>query len=255
MRFTLIISISVLIVAVSASGQDIPASKILVAKESWREVASGLRGILSLEGETNGTVLIYHDREQSRLGVNGQIEKLPPKPALEKITPSDALGVSTLYHIDQQTKAVHAVSGKQYTKLVLKGLVEPTSLTVWPDKGHLVIGAARGAWLWAVRLEADGSFGPGDRYYSLRTRPGEDLPVTALTMDANYLLYACTPLGVQVFDPTGRLSLVIPPPAKTPMSAITIGGENADTLFVASGNSLYARKIQGKAPYTLRKEK
>ena len=80
---------------------------------------------------------------------------------------------------------------------------------LWPDEGHLVIGEADGAYLWAVRIEKDGSFGPGDRYYSLRTRPNEKMHVAAMTMDAGYLLYACTPLGIQVFDPTGRLSGVI----------------------------------------------
>ena len=39
------------------------------------------------------------------------------------------------------------------------------------------------------------------------------------------------------------------------MTAIAIGGEKADTLFVAAGEKVFARKIQGKASYTLKKEK
>ena len=39
------------------------------------------------------------------------------------------------------------------------------------------------------------------------------------------------------------------------MTAITIGGANADELFVAAGERIFARKIQGKASYTLKKEK
>jgi gluconolactonase len=74
-----------------------------------------------------------------------------------------------------------------------------------------------------------------------------------MTMDAGGLLYACTPVGIQVFDPTGRLSGVIAAPAKEELTSIAIGGEKGDTLFVACGDKVYARKIQGKAPYTATK--
>jgi enterochelin esterase family protein len=74
-----------------------------------------------------------------------------------------------------------------------------------------------------------------------------------MVMDAGYLLYACTPLGIQVFDPTGRLSGVIAAPSKDAMTAITIGGAKADELFVAAGDRIFARRIQGKASYTIKK--
>ena len=80
--------------------------------------------------------------------------------------------------------------------------------------------------------------------------------VTAMTMDAGYLLYACTPLGIQVFDPTGRLSGVIAAPSKDEddrhhhrrqRKPIPSSSRPADKI--------YARKIQGKAAYTLKKAK
>jgi enterochelin esterase family protein len=76
-----------------------------------------------------------------------------------------------------------------------------------------------------------------------------------MVMDANFRLYAATPLGVQVFDPTGRLAGVLLPPDKEEMTAITLGGKDADTLFVAAGDKIYSRKIQAKAVYTLKKDK
>ena len=107
-----------------------------------------------------------------------------------------------------------------------------------------------------LRVEKDGSLTGLDRYYSLRVKPGEKASgVKAMVMDAGFLLYAATPLGVQVFDPTGRLAGVILPPAKEEMTAIAIGGKDANTLFVACGDKIYSRKIQGKAAYTLKKDK
>jgi hypothetical protein len=69
------------------------------------------------------------------------------------------------------------------------------------------------------------------------------------------LIYACTRAGVQAFDPTGRLCGVILAPTKEEMTAICIGQDKGNTLYVACGDRIYARPIQGKAVYTLKKEK
>ena len=235
------------------SAQDIPLSKILVEKEGWREVAKDLSGITFLEAEPAGSIAIFQANTVARLHPQGKIEKR--KSSADKDERRDQRIVWTttgkmLFSIDWGSISVAHRSGK----LQLPG-ARMSCLTLWPDDGQLVIGKEEGAYLWAYRIEKDGSLGPGDRYYSLRTKPNEKMHVTAMTMDAGYLLYACTPLGIQVFDPTGRLSGVIAAPAKEPMTAITIGGEKADTLFVASGERIYARKIQGKAIYTLKKDK
>ncbi len=241
----------------SAFAQDIPLAKILVEKEGWREVARGLKRVSYLDGEPNGDIAIYTGERSALLRVVGKIEMLPLPPFIlpHKDNTIARARSGAVYQIAKEGKTVTFTLGKKTETLKPPGLVAPTSLTLWPDQGHLVIGESDGAYLWAVRIEKDGSFGPGDRYYSLRTRPNEKLPVSAMTMDAGYLLYACTPLGVQVFDPTGRLSGVIPAPSKEPMIAITLGGANADELFVAAGDKIFARRIQGKASYTLKKEK
>ena len=233
--------------------QDIPLSKILVEKENWRVAAGPLLPVTYLEAFPSGDLAINYGGAHGSLTTKGEV--LPGPKVLFVRTVRMASATKGSYFIDDDSKLVSVVDGKRIESPKLAGLKAPTCLTVWPDEGHLVVGEADGAYLWAVRIEKDGSLGRGDRYYSLRTKPNEKMHVTAMTMDAGYLLYACTPLGIQVFDPTGRLSGVIAAPAKETMTAITIGGEKADTLFVAAGDKIYARKIQGKAPYTLKKEK
>ncbi|MBI2804868.1 MAG: SMP-30/gluconolactonase/LRE family protein [Planctomycetes bacterium] len=236
-------------------GQDIPLAKILVAREGWHEAAKGVKGITFLDAEPSGDVAIYTGERTHVLRSGDKLEKLRLPPAI--IPPKDYQTVKTRagarYQLDKDRKVVEVSIGKKKVVLKLPGLRAPNCLASWPDEGHLVIGESDGAYLWAVRIEKDGSLGPGDRYYSLRVRKGERLPVTAITMDASYLLYACTPLGVQVFDPTGRLSGVIAMPSKETMTAITIGGAKADTLFVAAGDRIWARRIMGKAAYTIKK--
>jgi hypothetical protein len=256
------LSLSILVlmsIASFTSAQDIPLSKILVEKEGWREIAKGVDGITLLEAEPVGSVAIYQRAALSaRLGVDGKVGKAKP-PAGEEVNRNEKIVITrtgATYAIGWwRGWVIHFPSDDKRGILKLPGGLSPTCLTLWPDEGHLVVGVDDGAYLWAFRLEKNGSFGPGDRYYSLRIKPNEEMYVTAMTMDAGYLLYACTPLGIQVFDPTGRLSGVIAAPSKDTMTAITIGGEKADTLFVAAGDKIFARKIQGKAVYTLKKEK
>ena len=258
MKRTLAFTIALALSTTPLCAQDIPLSKILVEKESWREVARGVPDISLLEAEPAGSISLFQRATLSaRLGVDGKVEKVPVAKR-EGVNRNERVVITRtgdLYSIAWGGGWVDFIprAGKG-AMLKLAGLA-PACLTLWPDEGHLVIGEADGAYLWAVRIEKDGSLGPGDRYYSLRTKPNEKMHVTAMTIDASYLLYACTPLGIQVFDPTGRLSGVIAAPSKDALTAIAIGGEKAATLFVACGDRIYARKIQGKAAYTLAKPK
>ncbi len=250
-------SLSALLIAFASPllfAQDIPLSKILVEKEGWRVATGPMDPVTYLQGGPDGGIAINRGGAHGTLTAKG--DYLPgPLILMVRTARVASTTMKGSYVIDDEGKIASFKDGKRTDALKLTGLKAPTCLFVWPDEGHLVIGEADGAYLWAVRIEKDGKFGPGDRYYSLRTRPNEKMHVTAMTMDAGYLLYACTPLGIQVFDPTGRLSGVIPNPAKEPMTAITIGGAKADELFVAAGDKIYARRIQGKASYTLKKEK
>ncbi len=256
----LLASLVVMAASSLAAAQDIPLSKILVEKEGWREIAKDWPSVTLLEGESIGSVRIYQPALAGRISPSGEITRLPKVVVGKEMSASIVMGPKGTYYVATDLKGAKSVHFKSTAKpdelkLKLPGLVAPRCLTLWPDDGHLVIGEADGAYLWAVRIETDGTFGPGDRYYSLRTHSKEPLPVAAMVMDAGFLMYACTPLGVQVFDPTGRLSGVVAPPSKEAMTAITIGGEKADQLYVAAGERIYARRIQGKAAYTLKAAK
>jgi sugar lactone lactonase YvrE len=124
------------------------------------------------------------------------------------------------------------------------GLAEPSGMVLWPDGGTLVVGDAGGKHLWAFRLDNDGKPVDGDRYYPLRVRPGQKASgVRGLAVDSAGRLYACTPEGVQVFDPTGRLSGVMRKPCDGELTAIALQG---DTLFVTCGDTVFARKTKAK---------
>src|SRR6185295_9736350 len=100
---------------------------------------------------------------------------------------------------------------------------EPTCCAVALGGSTLLVGDAAERYVWAFRIEKDGSIGPGDRYCRLRVpkddRLKKEWPATAgrsetsaLTVDGAGRFYAATSIGIQVFDPTGRLCGVMTAP-------------------------------------------
>jgi hypothetical protein len=257
MKRFLIAAAALLCAAATGSAQDIPLSKILVEGNGWKVAAKDVPKVTQLSGLPSGAVNIFTESLYAHIDATGKFEKEPPgnEPG-EKWVPSvfQRSGAAK-YWIDTESRSVVQSTPKMKETLKLPNGTA-SCLTIWHGDEFLVVGCSDSRWLWAVQLQPDGSFRLADRYYSLRVKPGEKTTkVTAMVMDAGNLLYAATPLGVQVFDPTGRLCGVILPPSKDEMTAITIGGEKGDTLFVAAGDKIYSRKIQGKAVYTLKKDK
>ena len=97
-------------------------------------------------------------------------------------------------------------------------------------------------YLWALPVGKGGAVGVGQPYASLRCPIGKDATtdVSSLSVDMAGRIYAATPLGVQVFDPTGRLSGVLLPPARGEMKLL---GWEKDVLVVWIGERKYTRKM------------
>jgi hypothetical protein len=82
-------------------------------------------------------------------------------------------------------------------------------------------------------------------YCPLRRKPGSaGVDVTALTLDRDGRIYAATSVGVQVFDPTGRLCGVLTtPPGRVDQMAF----EN-DQLTLWIGDRKYTRRLNTGSP-------
>lgn len=82
--------------------------------------------------------------------------------------------------------------------------------------------------------------GPFAPYCPLRPGPDGKVEVSSLTADKDGRIYAATPIGVQVFDPTGRLcGVVAGPPGRPDVVAF-----EGDRLIVWVGGTKYARKLK-----------
>jgi sugar lactone lactonase YvrE len=268
-----------LVIAASATAQDMPLSEILAPNEGWQRV-QGLAGVDSLAADGKGTVYAGESAtgritaidpagklkpfatvvglRGMAVGPDGLLYVCQPKQrrlvtvdgaGKEKVV-ADEVSLETVvvsrsgrcYGTASEEHAVYAIEPDGKKRRAAEGLTQPSGLALWADQGTLVVGNAAGKHLWAYRISSDGSLTAGDAYYALRTRPKEASDVVGLTTDSKARLYAATREGVQVFDPTGRMCGVLSRPERAAVTGAVFGGEALDRLFSACGGNLYVRK-------------
>ena len=107
------------------------------------------------------------------------------------------------------------------------------------DGTTLFVGLADQKFDWAYRMNVENKPESGAAYCALRVpKSTGSTSVTSLTIDASHRIYAATPLGVQVFDPTGRLCGVLHSPA--PGTLENLSWEDGK-LAVWVGDNKYVR--------------
>ncbi|QDU23040.1 hypothetical protein [Urbifossiella limnaea] len=79
-------------------------------------------------------------------------------------------------------------------------------------------------------------------YAPLRVPSGGQPKVTELAADLDGRIYAATPVGVQVFDPTGRLCGVVAPPVYG--AGVELVWFADDRLVVVVNGTRYARRVR-----------
>ena len=130
-------------------------------------------------------------------------------------------------------------------------LKEASVLAISPDKGSLLIGDAADKYIWVYRIDKDGLLSAGEKYMTMRvlpyvaptlkekpkTEPRSD--VSAICFDSAGRTYAATNIGVQVFDPTGRLCGVLTNPSRTTDGHVL--RRRRRPSFIACGTEMYTR--------------
>jgi enterochelin esterase family protein len=139
------------------------------------------------------------------------------------------------------------------------GLSAPNGLALSPDGGTLAVSEYKGEHVWVYCLAGDGTLSAKAPYMTLRLpidpkgefRFGEPPPYQStskgdgMCTDWRGRYYVTSALGVQVFDPTGRMCGVLnKPQASAPLTSCTLGGAQRDVLFVTNGDKVYSRKLQ-----------
>ncbi len=126
-----------------------------------------------------------------------------------------------------------------------EGPQRPNGIALTPDQGTLAVSDYGGRYTWVWRLEKDAGLSFRQPYITLRT-PTADLPSKGdgMTTDAVGRYYVTSAVGIQMFDPTGRMGGVIAAPTDQPIVSVAFAGPGHSYLYVAAGDRIFRRKTK-----------
>lgn len=114
--------------------------------------------------------------------------------------------------------------------------------TTSPDRSTVFTWLPGERFLHAAQTRPLGEPAARSPYAPLRLAPRQKATaVTGLATDKDGRIYAATPIGIQVFDPTGRLCGVLHAPAPGTMDFLAFEGSQ---LTVWVGDTRYARTLK-----------
>ncbi len=267
-----------------AAAQDMRLADILIDGEGWELVAEGfaftegpavdLKGNLYFTDVFRGKIYRLNEQGKAEIfveqsfGTNGMM--FGPDGRLygcqngkKRIVAYDSAGKDTpiaedvksndlvvardgaIYFTDPENQQIWYVSPKGEKRVVERGLGYANGIALLPDQGTLVVADMKGMNLWAYRVEPDGGLKFKQPYYTMRLPTGKiDSGADGMKVDAAGRIYVATHLGLQVFDPAGRLSGVIDKPQNAWLANVVFAGPNLDTLYVTCTNKVFKRKVK-----------
>ncbi|HVW19955.1 MAG TPA: glycosyl hydrolase family 28 protein [Opitutaceae bacterium] len=124
------------------------------------------------------------------------------------------------------------------------GIAFSNGITLSPDQATLYVSDSFSPWVYAFRIEPDGTLSNRRRFAELRRPPGTDRSGgDGMHADRAGRIYVASALGIQVCRPDGTVEGVIPVPGGHVVS-VCLGGPRFDTLYAGCGGTLYRRKVR-----------
>lgn len=151
-------------------------------------------------------------------------------------------GDGSIWFSDAAGGRVGYISPDRSELRYVKDGLRPDGLTLAHREGTLVVTDAAQPYLWAFRIELDGSLtAPAPAFAPLRIPFGELVPgAGGMTVDSGDRVFVSSTAGLQMFDTEDRFSGVIESPVRgETITSATFGGDAFDYLYVTLPNGLY----------------
>lgn len=137
-------------------------------------------------------------------------------------------GVTAVYHVDAFGKATRLIDD----------LKAPNGVILSPDEKTLYVIPSGQAEMMVYDVLSPGKLGPGRVFCTLQQKEGQSgRGGDGLTVDVKGNLYITSGLGLQVYDPSGKLLGIIALPEQP--ANCTFGGPENKTLYATCRTSLY----------------
>lgn len=140
--------------------------------------------------------------------------------------------------LPQGKAAVYYLSPDGKVTRLVDDLPNPNGIILSPDEKTLYVIPSGQAEMMAYPVEAPGKLGKGRVFCTLKQPEGRSgTGGDGLTVDVKGNLYITSQLGIQVFDPSGKLLGILSFPEQP--ANVTFGGPDRKTLYVTARTSLY----------------
>jgi enterochelin esterase family protein len=202
-------------------------------------------------------------------GTKTRVVSIDPKSGAVKevakdVTPNDLAVTSDgfIYITETKTNRIIRIAIKTgEVTPVDTGINRPNGIALSNDGGTLAVSESGGDAVWTFRVNTDGSLDakmptmtlrcpvdPKGEFKSQEAPPYQPASKgDGMSVDKSGRYYVTSALGVQVFDPTGRLCGVLPKPdEKQPLTSCVLAGENHEYLYVTNGDKVLRRKLKTK---------
>ncbi|MCS6978408.1 MAG: SMP-30/gluconolactonase/LRE family protein [Gemmatales bacterium] len=141
--------------------------------------------------------------------------------------------------LPQGKAAVYYLSPEGKVTRLIDDLPNPNGVILSPDEKTLYVVPSGQAEMMAYPVEAPGKLGKGRVFCTLQQPEGRSgTGGDGLTVDVKGNLYITSQLGIQVFDPNGKLLGILKFPEQP--ANVTFGGPDRKTLYVTARTSLYS---------------
>lgn len=213
-----------------------------------------LPGISGLQFGPDGRLYATHNREQQviAIGKDGQIDVLVTGVKCNDLVVTKK---GFVYFTETPTKRIHLVTPDKQHRIADEGHVtRPNGISVSPDEQTLAVSDHGGKHVWAWRIESDGSLTAGAPFMTMwlpLPKEGKENKEEAfgdgMTTEEKGRWFVTTEVGIQVFDPAGRLAGIIAKPVPAgKIVSVEFAGKDHDILFVAAGDKIFSRKLKVK---------
>jgi len=152
-----------------------------------------------------------------------------------------------------KSQVTYIAPGKQPTKAGT-GPLKPNGISLSPDQETLAVSDYGGENVWVWRIASDGTLEFSQPYITMRLpAPGQASKGDGMATDAAGRYYATSAVGLQMFDPTGRMGGVILSPQAKPLVSVEFSGPDLSYLYVCCGDKIYRRKTKSHGVLYFRK--
>lgn len=205
-----------------------------------------LPGISGLQIGPDGRFYACHNKDQRIIAITmkGEVEVLLTNVKCNDLVVSKK---GHLYFTETPTQTIHLITAGRKHIIADQGhVVKPNGITISPDERTLAASEYGGKHVWTWRIEDDGTLTAGEPYMTMWLPVGKESAAgDGATTESKGRYFVTTELGVQIFDPMGRLSGIIAKP--DPMGKVVgceFAGKDHDLLFVAAGDKIFSRKLK-----------